>query len=112
MGFLKSLSTEVNKSADDSGDVFISTGSVNRNYDVVDCIFALDSHSGGLFTMTDPSKAFDGVKKKLVTKCIELHGDAVIDCEFEYRIALDQGLLGSKQCVEIFAYGTVVRFKD
>lgn len=36
-------------------------------------------------------------------------GHAVINCQFEYRVAVSQGLMGSKQVIEIFAYGTAVR---
>jgi len=91
--------------------MFISTGGVNREYEVVDTVFALDSHKGGFFHGVDPNKAFEGVKKQLATKCVSLGGDAVIDCQFEYRNALAQSLTGSKQVIEIFAYGTIIKFK-
>ena len=37
---------------------------------------------------------------------------AVIFCQFQYRVAVGSGLTGSKQVVEIFAYGTAVTFLD
>lgn len=37
--------------------------------------------------------------------------DAVICCQFEYRVAVGQGLFGSKQAIEIFAYGTAVKLQ-
>jgi uncharacterized protein YbjQ (UPF0145 family) len=51
------------------------------------------------------------VKQQLRRSCHALGGDAVINCEFEYRVAIAPGLLASNQVVEIFAYGTAVRYK-
>lgn len=61
------------------------------------------------FKSADPNKAFDKVKDRLRKKASELCGHAVINCQFEYRVAVSQGLMGSKQVIEIFAYGTAVR---
>ena len=77
---------------------------------VVDCIFALDCTQETLFTSTNPALAFDGVKKQLKEQCLELGGQAVISTQFEYRSALADGFLGKKNAIEIFAYGTVVRW--
>jgi len=47
----------------------------------------------------------------LKLQCKALGGDAIIGCQFEHRVATAQamaGLLGNKQSVEIFAYGTAV----
>lgn len=89
--------------------VFVSTGTVNKVFEVLDCIFAIDSHEEGFFSSSDPNKAFEGVKKNLIYKCKLLGGDAVLDCEFEYRNALSSD---SRQVIEIFAYGTVVKFLE
>ena len=89
----------------------LSTGNLNQAYDVIDVVFAFDSHKEGFFTGLSPDKAFDGVKEKLRNKCLELAGDAVINCQFEYRNALTDGIGKKKQIIEILAYGTVVRFK-
>ena len=91
-------------------DVIISTGDVKRDYEVLDTIFALGQGEAGLFTRA-PDNAFKGVKSELISKCKTLGGNAVIFCQFEYRITLNEGLFGSKQGVEIFAYGTAVRMK-
>lgn len=91
--------------------VYISTSDSARDYEVLDAIFALDSHKDGFFSNIDPNKAFEGVKKQLSDKCAKLGGDAVISCQFEYRMAVGAGLLGKKQVIEIFAYGTAVKFK-
>jgi len=89
----------------------VSTGNINKDYEVIDAIFALDSHKEGFFSgAANPEKAFDGVKEQLRKRCAELGGSAVISCQFEYRVALADGLLGKKQSIEIFAYGTAIRF--
>lgn len=91
--------------------ISISTGNISRDYEVLDSIFALDSHKAGFFSGNiDPGKAFDGVKKQLKDKCKSLGGDAVISCQFEYRNALADGVFGKKQAIEIFAYGTAIRY--
>jgi len=90
--------------------VIISTGDIKSNYQIIDVIFATDSHGGGITAVhADPSKAFAGVKKQLEQKCKSLKGDAVINCQFEYRVAVVNGLMSKKQVFEIFAYGTAVK---
>ena len=89
----------------------VVTGTIPKSYEIVDSIFALDSHQESFFTgAADPGKAFDGVKMQLRDRCRYLGGDAVINCQFEYRNALADGFLGKKQCIEIFAYGTAVKY--
>lgn len=91
--------------------MIISTGDIRENYSIIDTIFAMDSHKEGFFSGTDPNKAFEGVKMQLSKKCQSLGGDAVINCQFEYRVALGDGLMSKKQVIEIFAYGTVVKLQ-
>jgi hypothetical protein len=86
--------------------VLISTGDLKQNYEILDAIFALDSHTAGLFTSANPEKAFGGVKEQLIKSCSKLGGNAVINCQFEYRMAIGKH---NAQTVEIFAYGTAVR---
>lgn len=89
----------------------VTTGNISRNYEVIDAIFALDSHKEGFFSgAANPGKAFDGVKGQLRQRCTELGGDAVICCQFEYRVALADGVFGKKQAIEIFAYGTAIKY--
>lgn len=90
--------------------VIISTGDIRQNYQILDVVFAMDSHKEGFLSAADPNKAFEGVKKQLEAKCLALNGNAVINCEFEYRVAVGDGFVGKKQVMEIFAYGTIVRF--
>lgn len=89
-------------------NVLISTGDLKEDYEIVDAIFAFDSSSQTLFKGADPNKAFDKVKDALRAKATQLGCHAVINCEFEYRVAVSQGF-GGGQIVEIFAYGTAVR---
>lgn len=90
-------------------EIKISTGNINERYQIIDTIFAVDSHKEGLLKAADPNKAFEKVKQNLKEKCKKLGGDAVINCEFEYRVAVGSGLIGSKQVMEIFAYGTAIK---
>lgn len=91
--------------------IIISTGDLKQDYEILDTIFAVDSHNGGFFNSSvDPQKAFEGVKEKLEKVCKKLGGNAVINCQFEYREALQEKLIGHKQVIEIFAYGTAVKY--
>ena len=89
--------------------MIIATGTINAAYTIIDTIFAVDSHKQGFLSSADPNKAFEGVKQQLAQKCAAIGGDAVINCQFEYRNALGDGLMGKKQVIEIFAYGTAVK---
>ena len=90
-------------------NILVCTCDLKEDYEVIDSIFAIDSCTAGVFHGADPNKAFDKVKDVLRRKAKELGAHAVIRCQFEYRIAVAQGLVGSKQVIEIFAYGTAVR---
>ncbi|MCC0643149.1 MULTISPECIES: heavy metal-binding domain-containing protein [unclassified Clostridioides] len=89
--------------------MIISTGDIKEEYGVIDAIFAIDSHKEGIFRSADPNSAFKGVKEQLKKKCEQLGGNAIINCQFEYRIAVADGFASKKQVVEIFAYGTAVK---
>lgn len=89
--------------------MIIATGDIRQNYSIIDTIFAMDSHKEGFLSGTDPNKAFEGVKTQLSKKARTLGGDAVINCQFEYRVAVGDGIMSKKQVIEIFAYGTVVK---
>lgn len=87
--------------------VIVSTGDIPQAYRVIDAAFAMDSHQGGFFSgSASPAKAFEGVKRQLREASLALGGDAIINCQFEYRVALGSN---DKQCIEIFAYGTAVK---
>lgn len=84
---------------------------MSDSFEVIDTIFAIDSHTERFWSDADPNKACEGVKRALQKKCEQPGGDAIQDCLFEYRVAFADGLLSKKQVMEIFAYGTVVKLK-
>ena len=92
-----------------NANVLVITGDLNMNYQIIDSVFAMDSHTEGILSFADPGKAFVGVREQLRAKAISLGGNAVINCMFEYRVAVSEGLIKNSQVMEIFAYGTVVR---
>tara|TARA_B100001996_G_scaffold295279_1_gene235544 strand:+ start:795 stop:1127 length:333 start_codon:yes stop_codon:yes gene_type:complete len=90
--------------------ILVITGELNTDYQIIDSVFAMDSNTEGFFSLgANPGKAFNGVREQLRVSAIELGGDAVINCMFEYRVAVADGLISKKQVMEIFAYGTVVK---
>lgn len=90
----------------------VSTSSVSQPFEVVDVVFAFDSHKEGFLDGgADPTKAFVKVVNRLRSICADLGGDAVINCQFDYRYAVGSSLVGNaKQVIEIYAYGTAVKF--
>ena len=90
-------------------NILVTTGDIKEDYEIIDAIFAFDSCEAGFFRGADPNKAFDKVKEGLRKKASDLGGHAVINCQFEYRVAVNSSGFGSKQVIEIFAYGTTVR---
>ncbi len=97
-----------------SNKVIICTGGLNKPYQIIDTIFAMDSNTAkGWASQANPGKAFEGVKAALEKECKKLGGNAVIDCQFEYRNAVEAKLIGKdNQVIEIFAYGTAVKYED
>ena len=87
----------------------VITGTLQESYEVLDSVFAFAQEKPeGFFNNTiDMNKAFDNVKDKLRVAARAIGGNAVINCQFEYRIAIDRGL-NTKQVLELFAYGTAV----
>jgi hypothetical protein len=95
------------------GQVILSTGEAGRPYQVIDVIFAIDSADKSALTHragADPGTAFNKVKMQLRHQCAVRGGDAVMQCQFSYRGADRPNLPAGKQMVEIFAYGTAVKF--
>jgi|ETNmetMinimDraft_32_1059908.scaffolds.fasta_scaffold82032_2 hypothetical protein len=91
--------------------VLVITGDLNVDYQVIDAVFAFDSHKEGFLTVADPSKAFVGVRKQLREQAVGIGANAIINCQFEYRTTAEANLFGGghKERIEIFAYGTAVR---
>lgn len=95
--------------------ILVATGSVNEPYEILDAVFAIDFHKESFFGGgTSATIAFDKVKEKLRTVCKNMGGDAVINCQFQYRECSTKDLSnvlfgGAKAVMEIFAYGTAVK---
>lgn len=93
--------------------VVITTGDLKQSYDVIDTVFAMDSSEAGFFTGANPTEAFQGLNAQLRSAAATWEADAIVACQFEYRNALTQGAFGgTNQVIELFAYGTAVKFKD
>ena len=99
-------------------DMTVSTCAPPAKYDfkIIDTVFAVDGDSGkagGFFSYgksADPNAAFDKVKEQLRSTAYKLGGDGVINCQFEYRIAVTSTGNNARQAIEIFANGTAVKF--
>lgn len=102
---------EAEQRAKEISKIILTTGDLKEPYEILDTIIALDAHEAGYFSSAKPSTAFDGVKNQLRTIAYDMGADAVICCQFEYRVAVGQGLFGSKQAIEIFAYGTAIKLQ-
>jgi hypothetical protein len=76
--------------------MIVTTGDLRGDYEILDAIFAMDSHAAGFFLGANPAQAFDGVKEKLRQAGREMRADAIICCQFEYRVAIADGLFGTK----------------
>jgi uncharacterized protein YbjQ (UPF0145 family) len=90
--------------------IAVVTSSVCRKFEVIDSVHELASQDRGLYS-ADLQSIFEMVKNKLRAKCVELGGDAVLNCHFSERSAGTGGLL-STQVIEMWAYGTIVKFTE
>jgi hypothetical protein len=108
----KAIEARNEEAAKEVAAIVLTTGDLRQPYFVFDTLIALDSHEAEMFSDADPAMAFDGVKVQLRIKAHALSADAVICCQFEYRVAVEHGFFGSRQAIEIFAYGTAVKTKQ
>jgi hypothetical protein len=93
--------------------VVLSTGEPGRPYQVIDVVFAVDAADPSAFTRragVDPGVVFNKVKMQLRHQCAARGGDAVMQCRFSHRVAGGPNIPVGKMTVEIFAYGTAVKF--
>jgi hypothetical protein len=91
--------------------VFLSTGGINKSFDVLDTVMVMDSQKAGILSPVELGTAFEGVKAKLKEAARALGGDAVLFCQFEHRAAHSGGLMPTL-VIEFFAYGTVVKLGE
>ena len=90
--------------------IAVVTSGVCCKYELVDSIHEIAQHDKG-FGSADLQGIFELVKNKLRTKCIAAGGHAVINCHFSERSANSGGLVPT-QVVEMWAYGTIIKFID
>jgi len=105
------ITTEQTETTDDESisHITIATGAPPYNYEIIDTLFVLDTLDKKFFSTSTPSLAFEGAKKQLRQQAKKLNGDAVINCQFDYRISAGHGIFGVIHDLEIFAYGTLVK---
>jgi uncharacterized protein YbjQ (UPF0145 family) len=93
--------------------VVITTGDLKRPYEVMDTVFAMDSSEAGFFSSANPTAAFQALNGQLRSVAASAGADAIIACQFEYRNAYVDGTFGgTNQVIELFAYGTAVKYTD
>ncbi len=90
-------------------EILITTGPPNFEYELIDTIIVLDTLDKNFFHNSEPSLAFNGVKKKLRERAFKQGADAIINSHFDYRISAGHGIFGVVHDLEIFAYGTMVK---
>jgi len=92
--------------------VKVTTGDVKREYDIVQVVFNIGASSAGSFGFiaASPEKAFRSAEAQLKYQAMQLGCDAVIHTQFEHRVTVDKGVVGTNQGLEVFAYGTAVKF--
>jgi len=92
--------------------IAVSTSGVCDPYDVIETIFCAESADndrglGGIQVL------FPRTLQNLRVQCSLMNGDAVINAQFEHRSALGDSFFGGKkQVFEIFAFGTVVKYRN
>lgn len=94
--------------------MIISTINLRKNYEVIDIVFVLHGEKAGGFLGSggvDIEKGFQSIKGLLAEKARSIGADAVIGVDFEQRMAV-AGQIDNSQVLEIFAYGTAVKFVD
>jgi len=100
-----------------SKSVKITTGGIDKDYEILKIVFQLGSDEGGMFgqllgTGGSPEAAFNHAETQLKIKAAELGCDYVINAVFNQRIAVSKSAIGgANQVIEVFAYGTAVKTK-
>ena len=90
---------------DENTHILVVTTSLQRDFEVIDSICRISSATAG-FDGIRLEEAFRLVKNKLRAAAIDMGGDAVIECQFAHRGVHD----GGRQAIELWAFGTVVKF--
>ena len=93
--------------------MILTTTNIDKPYDVLDIVFILHGETAkGMLGVdgVDINSAMANAKKLLIQKATALGADAIIGCDFEQRVAMSGGMV-NKQVLELFAFGTAVKFK-
>ena len=115
---IKKKYAEAKRKFELASKVKITTGNINKDYEIVKIVFQLGRDEGGalgkiLGTGGSPEEAFEDAETQLKYKAAELGCDYVINAVFNQRVAVGQkSVTGSyNQVIEVFAYGTAVKIK-
>ncbi len=92
--------------------MIITTGDIlDKKYEILDVIFAFGTPENKMFKTNNPLEAFPKVSEELKMIAGDMHADAIVHACFDYRVAVRQGCGSNATVVEVFGYGTAVRFK-
>ena len=89
--------------------MIVSTGNICEQYRTIDSIFHLVQMKPGGFMGSggiDLQQGFQQAKAEMAEIARSMGGNAIINCDFELRVAVTQ--FANAQVFELFAFGTVV----
>ena len=89
----------------DMSQIIISTGDINEKYKILDTIMVLGSDVAGWIKGANPNQAFEMVKEQMRSIAVEKGGNAVINCQFQFRYAVDTKMLIMAQAFESMVTG-------
>jgi hypothetical protein len=108
--------TELKAELESAKNVKVTTGGINKDYEILKIVFELGQDDGGLLggllgTGGSPEQAFENAEAQLKIKATRLGCDYVINAVFNQRVAVGakSALGGHNQVIEVFAYGTAVK---
>jgi uncharacterized protein YbjQ (UPF0145 family) len=114
----KAQEEKAQKKLEMASKVKITTGDINKDYEILKIVFQLGKDDGGalgklLGVGGSAEEAFEDAETQLKYKAAELGCDYVINAVFNQRVGLGGKNLagGLNQVIEVFAYGTAVKTK-
>lgn len=87
-------------------EIKVTTGDIRKEYEIDRVIFNIGASVESWFKSVSPDRAFRQAEIQLKVQANNLGCDAVIFTQFEHRVTGGQG----NQGIEVFAYGTAVKF--
>jgi len=91
-------------------EIKVTTGDIKRDYEIERVIFNIGASVESWFNSASPDRAFREAEAQLKVQANDLGCDAVIYTQFEHRVTVSQGVISSNQGIEVFAYGTAIKF--